>query len=186
MDKKKIAIVAAGSFFGLALLALLVLWSAVQIKKKRVYIKESTDGKGKDSDSASGSTDWSDFPLKWGSGTSRNRNVSQVKWGVKQIQRVCNGWVKSGLIVDGIWGDKTEAAVQKLRAVKARPKYSDAVSGGGYDYSSVVQSSPFASYISTVQDPASHQSKVQITNQTNLNSIIAWHKAHVNDYVKIS
>lgn len=188
MDKKKIIVTVTGSILGVALLALLVLWVGAKILEKRAYGGggQSGEKQNKNTGSNSGNTDWSDFPLKWGSGTSRNKNVSLVRGGVRQIQRVCNSWVKTGLVVDGIWGDKTEAAVQKLKAVKARPKSSGTISGGGYDYSSMVQTSPFYGYISTVQNPASSLSRVQISNQSDYNNIIEWHNAHVNDYVKIS
>ncbi len=185
MDKKKKILIGFGGCVGLYALAYLIGLLVVKIAEGKAYGKggESNEGNaGKYSGSG-----WNDFPLKWGSGTYRNQNIARSKWAVKQIQIVCNGWVKNGLQVDGVWGDKTESAVQALKSIQTRRKDVPAGTYGGYEMSAYGSGTikPFENYITPVQNPASPLSRVQITNNAALKNIINWHNDNVKKYVKV-
>lgn len=188
MDKKKIIIISAYSLLGLALLALLVLWIAVKIKEKSVY--DGGDPNKKKGESSKGESSigmkvrkWNTTPLKWGSGTSLNYDIAATQNYVRQIQQICNSWLRSGLIKDGVWGDKTERAVQRLKTMKARPVGNVGGVYGGYNLSAYTIC-PFASYLTQVKDPVSSISKVQI-NAENYLSMIKWHNSHISNYARV-
>lgn len=97
--KKKIIIA------GVAFLALLLLILLLVVVYYYVI-------KGRDNQSADAKLQT--FPLKWGVGSSLSLDPDEAKRNVKEIQRFCNDCGCS-LIVDGIWGANTEAAVDYVR-----------------------------------------------------------------------
>ena len=183
MDKKKIIIISSCSLLGLALLALLVLWIAVKIKEKRVYDGGDPNKKKGESSIGMKVRKWNTTPLKWGSGTSLNYDIAATQNYVRQVQQICNSWLRSGLIRDGVWGDKTERAVQRLKTMKARPVGNDGGVYGGYNLSTYIIC-PFASYLTQVEDPVSSISKVQI-NAANYKSMVEWHNSHISNYARL-
>lgn len=156
MDKKKIIAYTTGGLLAAALLALLVMWIMAKVLERRAYKPDEKKG-GTENGSGTGNggkkAELDTFPLQWGSGTSRNANPENVKKFVKSIQIICNYWTvptltPERLTVDGIWGDKTEAAVANLRKVP------DTVNPN---------STPFANRVKPVEKPVNSKSKWQIT-----------------------
>lgn len=169
MDKKKIIIISSCSLLGLALLALMVLWIAVKIKEKKVY-----GGSGNpdlDISNTTGSTNTNGlglpiFPLRWGSGSSSSKNVQISQSYVRNLQVFCNSWVHAGLVKDGIWGSKTETALQRLKVVMYYQK-----AGSGQ----VNTTDVFAQNIVTIPGT----SRVQIPSLASYNKMEKWHRTHV-------
>lgn len=175
MDKKKKVLIAIGGLAALYGLALLVFWLVVKIKERgngpALYGKadEATVG-----GSSASIQKWNKFPLKWGSGTSRNLNPSEVKKHVKYVQELCNRWMNSGLVVDGVWGDKTEKEVPKLK---------DLIVYDGLNARSAQR--PFYTCVSEVQNPVSPNSKVQIF-YAQYEKMVLWNKENKNRYKPLS
>lgn len=68
--------------------------------------------KGRDDQSAD--TRLQTFPLKWGVGSGLSLDPDEAKRNVKELQRFCNN-AGASLVVDGIWGARTEEAVNNIR-----------------------------------------------------------------------
>lgn len=155
MDKKKIIAYTTGGLLAAALLALLVMWIMAKVLERRAYNPDEKKG-GSENGSGTGNggkkAELDTFPLQWGSGTSRNANPENVKKFVKSIQTICNYWTvptltPDRLTVDGIWGDKTEAAVANLKKVTSPGNPSK---------------KPFVYLIKPVEKPVNSKSKWQI------------------------
>lgn len=172
MDKKKLIII-AGSVVALYGLALLVFWVVVRVREKE-YLDEAPPDEQDGDKSVHYSSKLPTFPLKWGSGTSRNEDVAKAKMYVRYLQILCNTWVGAGLAKDGIWGDSTERAVQKLKKVTWAERKDGKIRNG-----TIV--TPFAKGIANVQLPLSSSSKVQIY-VSRYNEMIRWHNEHCKDY----
>ena len=161
MDKKKIIAYTTGGLLAAALLALLVMWIMAKVLERRAYNPDekkdgsengSGSGNGGGNGTGSGKAELGTFPLQWGSGTIRNANPENVKRFVKSIQTICNYWTvptltPERLTVDGIWGDKTEAAVANLKKVTSPGNPSI---------------KPFVYLIKPVEKPVNNKSKWQI------------------------
>ena len=174
MDKKKKILIAIGSLAALYGLALLIFWIVVKIEEKKHDDEAPVPKGGEAEEQAVGSgSKWPNFPLKWGSGTSRNLNQQQVKNYVRGIQNMCSAWSGSNLALDGIWGDKTEAAIQQLATVDHvyHPKNERSITPA-----------PFARCIAQVQNPVSEQSKKQIF-LARYNEMVAWHNKYYKEMV---
>ena len=175
MDKKKLIII-AGSVVALYGLALLVFWVVVRVREKE-YLDEAPPDEQDGDKSVHYSSKLPTFPLKWGSGTSRNENVAQAKKYVRNVQVLCNTWVGAGLAKDGVWGNDTELAVQKLKSVgRVKPK-------GGEKAFGAIQT-PFPFSIADIQVPLSDSSKVQIY-VSRYNDMIRWHNENYKKYQPI-
>lgn len=178
MDKKKKILIAFGSLAALYGLALLIFWVVVKIKENNGKGAPPAQGGEAEEQSVESSIKWSNFPLKWGSGSSRNLNQQQVQGYVRGIQAICNNWVGSNLAKDGIWGDKTEAAIQQLATVNYV-----VLKPGEEEFRTTVDA-PFARCIAQVQNPVSKQSKKQIF-VSRYNEMVEWHNKYCKKYQRI-
>ena len=181
LDKKKILYVAGGAV-ALYGLALLVFWVALEVRKRKAFGEGDEDHSpdGTSSSNNASSSGLPNFPLKWGSGTSRNAYPANVRTLVKDIQILCNNWTNAGLLKDGIWGNNTELAVQRLKTItRVKRKNQDSNTNFG------VIETPFARCIDTVVVPLSSESKVQVSTVSAFNEMKRWNKEHVNKYVKV-
>lgn len=112
------------------------------------------------------------FPLQWGSGSTKYNAITSdklntVKNSVKSIQRVCN-YYGADLTVDGIWGNKTEAAVAQLKDLELWQTQRTVCK-------------PFFSLITSVKDPRYSTSKLEIS-YANSKSIIDWYNENRKQY----
>lgn len=161
MDKKKILLWATGSLFGIALLALLVLWIAVKVNERKVY-GGGGSGVNTDGGSSGGSSPLPTFPLRRGCGSSSSSDPVKAKKYVRYVQIICNKWTAAGLVKDGIWGEKTEAAVRSLKSVKGAVP----ITGTG------AITTPFPSCIS-------ESNTISLQNYTEMAN---WHNSHYKRY----
>jgi len=174
-QKVLVGIAAAAALYGLALLVMWIVWKVTVWRGKNGdqnqnqnsgTINKPTDSEG----GTSGTTGWRNYPMKWGSGSWRNKNQALAKAEVCKLQKLCNNWVRSGLVVDGIWGDKTEAAVQKLKTTSV------------IDIDNPTRlETPFADYVDRVQNPVVSTSRVQVTFAGH-SAMIAWNNANIKRY----
>lgn len=172
MDKKKIIAYTTGGLLAAALLALLVMWIMAKVLERRAYKPDEKKG-GSENGSGTGNggkkAELDTFPLQWGSGTSRNANPENVKKFVKSIQIICNYWTvptltPERLTVDGIWGDKTEAAVANLKKVTSPGNPSK---------------KPFVDRVKPVEKPVNGKSKWQITYE-DYQMLCMMHNLYIN------
>lgn len=167
MDKKKILQLSTGAILGTALLTLFVLWVVAKFKEKRAY----GDNQDSDKNNTMGSASTSGsglpiFPLRWGSGGSNSKNVQVSQAYVRGVQVLCNNWIHAGLDVDGVWGRKTEAAVQRLKNARYYKKAGSA---------QVNTTDVFAQNIVSI----SGTSRVQIPTLASYNRMSKWNTNHV-------
>ena len=171
MDKKKKILLIVGGTIALYILAVLVYWIAVKWKEGK-YLDEApekeVDG-GSSGSVVGGSSKLPNFPL--------NEDVEKAKKYVRNVQVMCNTWAGTGIAKDGIWGNDTELAVQKLKRVASvKPKGGEGAFGS--------KATPFPQCIANVQVPLSDKSKTQIY-VSRYNEIIRWHNENVNKYQPI-
>lgn len=169
MDKNKILIWSVSSIFGIALLALLVLWLVATIKEKRGYGGSEYQDTGTNNTTGTAGTvgpAMPIFPLRWGSGGSNCRDVQTSQSYVRGIQVLCNNWIHAGLDVDGIWGSKTEAAVRRLKTARYYKKTGSA---------QMNTTEVFAQNIVTIPGA----SRVQVPSLASYNKMQRWNKSHV-------
>lgn len=174
-QKAVLTVAALAALYGLAYLVMWIVKEAAEARNRKAggqsqsqTQSQSQSGTGSTGSSSSGA--WPNTPLRWGSGTARNQNPAEVKAMVKQLQKLCNHWAKTALVVDGIWGDKTEAAVQRLKNTSL------------YNPDNPTRLlAPFDAMVAPVQSPAAAQSKVQVWAEP-LNEAVRWHNANYKSY----
>lgn len=164
MDKKKILLWAAGSLFGIALLALLVLWLAVKVTERKAYGDDGTTGKGNVGGTSGSPSALPTFPLRRGCGSSNSSDPAKAKQYVRYVQIMCNKWAEAGLAKDGIWGEKTEAAVRRLKAVRGAVPIKGPLNGA--------VTAPFPGCISDTNT-------ISLQNYTEMAN---WHNTHYKQY----
>lgn len=177
LDTKQKIVLSVAALAALYGLVYVVMWIVVMVtegrnRKTGTQSQNKNQNQSQDGQSGGASTrgTWPTSPLRWGSGTSRNKDVATAKSDVRQLQKLCNKWTGAGLVVDGIWGDKTEAAMQRLKTVSV------------YHTDNPTRLlTPFAAYVVPVEEPASPVSKVQVWI-AGANSMMAWHNANYKSY----
>ncbi len=161
-----------GACIVLYVLAYIVFLLLVKAKEKKAIEDENEEGKPSSTGTSTGEG-MPSFPLKWGSGTSRNNNITDARKYVRGVQRACNKWANTGIAVDGVWGDHTEAAVQKLKNAAVKPKGNDYAFGAKH---------PFLDCIDDVAIPLSSNSKVQLSLE-GYKRMTNWHNENLYKYV---
>ncbi len=168
-NTKKILILAAAciALYGLAYGVGLLI---VRLKEKRAISDHDDINTGSTNSESQAVMPVS--PLKWGSGIYPSEDMNIAKNNVRQLQKLCNKWAGTGIVIDGQWGNNTEKAVQRLRDATVIPKGNDYYFGAKH---------PFYDYIKPVQVPLNGQSQVQIMC-SHLQKMIAWHNDNVGQY----